>query len=319
MPTSDITYRRSCTNLESSIVYIMSRDLIAKYIWIVDTLNRYDRLTRDDLNRLWIRSHLSDGNPMPPRTFFHARRAIEELFHIDINCTPRGEYYIEKGNKHSQAFTNWMLDSAAVTSALQATDATNYIEVEDVPSAREFLPIVIQATKNHEKIKFTYAGFNRSRAEKDIIFHPYLLKLYKQRWYMLGVKEHSEGLRTYALDRIKEMSILNETFERIDTLDCNDVFGNIIGITTSHAPTRTVRLQTTPTQAKYFRALPLHPSQSETVHENYSIFTYQLKINYELVHEIMSLGNAVKVLEPQELRVMVVTSLREALDQYDTP
>lgn len=296
----------------------MTRDLIAKYIWIVDTLNRYDRLTRDEINRLWVRSSISDGNPMPERTFFHARRAIEELFRIDIHCNRRGEYYIEQGSKNSRAFTNWMLDSAAVNSALQGVDASEYIEVEDVPSAREYLPMVIEAAKEHAKLRFTYAGFNRSRAERNIIFHPYLLKRYKQRWYMLGIKEGSEGWRTYALDRIKELNILREHFARRQDLNTDDVFGHILGITTSKAPVRTVRLLTTPTQAKYFRALPLHPTQTETVHENYSIFTYRLKINYELIHEIMSLGNGVKVLDPPELKVMVVAALREALDQYDT-
>ena len=55
----------------------MARDLISRYIWIVDTLNRYGHLTRADINRLWMRSALSDGKPMPERTFYLHRRAIE--------------------------------------------------------------------------------------------------------------------------------------------------------------------------------------------------------------------------------------------------
>ncbi|MDE6336198.1 MAG: WYL domain-containing protein, partial [Muribaculaceae bacterium] len=75
---------------------------------------------------------------------------------------------------------------------------------------------------------------------------------------------------------------------------------------------------TTPRQAKYFRALPLHPSQQETIHDDYSIFTYQLKLNYELAHEILALGDAVKVLDPPELKAMVITQLHAALNQYDS-
>ena len=211
-----------------------------------------------------------------------------------------------------------MLDSYAVSSALKESNApTDRVEVEDVPSAREFLPLVIDAIQNSNKISITYAGFNRSRAEKDIVFRPYFVKRYKQRWYMIGMKEKDKGIRTYALDRVREMKILAESFTMPDDFDPERLFGNIVGVTTSEAPVREVRIQTTPTQAKYFRALPLHKSQQEQLHDNYSIFTYRLKLNYELAHELLALGPSIKVLDPPELRAMVVTELRDTLSQYE--
>lgn len=120
------------------------------------------------------------------------------------------------------------------------------VEIEDVPSAREFLPVVLDAMRNSHKISFTYLGFNRSRAEHDIRYRPYFLKRYKQRWYMIGLREKSNDIRTYALDRVKEMNIISEEFRKPADLDIDDLFGNIIGVTTSQAPVRTVRLQTTP-------------------------------------------------------------------------
>lgn len=296
----------------------MSRDLISRYIWIVDTLNRYERLTRAQLNKLWLRSSISNGEEIPERTFFNYRRAIEENFQIDIVCDRQGRYSIEKQNsRNSRALTNWMLDSYAVSNAIKGSDAPmDRVEIEDVPSAREFLPAVLDAIRTSGKISFTYAGFNRSRAEHDIKFHPYFLKRYKQRWYMIGLREKSGDLRTYALDRMKEMTVLDETFEKPEHLELDDLFGNILGVTTSQAPVRTIKLKTTPTQAKYFRALPLHTSQQEIVGDGYSIFTYRLKLNYELVHEILSLGDSVTVIEPPELRAMVVTELCDTLALY---
>ena len=297
----------------------MARDLIGRYVWIVDTLNRYEKLSRKELNKLWIRSHISDGEPLPERTFYHYRRSIEKNFNIEIACDKQGNYYIENdGLGRNKAFTNWMLDSYAVSSALKESNApTDRVEVEDVPSAREFLPLVIDAIQNSNKISITYAGFNRSRAEKDIVFRPYFVKRYKQRWYMIGMKEKDKGIRTYALDRVREMKILAESFTMPDDFDPERLFGNIVGVTTSEAPVREVRIQTTPTQAKYFRALPLHKSQQEQLHDNYSIFTYRLKLNYELAHELLALGPSIKVLDPPELRAMVVTELRYTLSQYE--
>lgn len=298
----------------------MARDLFSRYVWIVDTLSRYERLSREELNRLWMQSHLSDGNPLPVRTFYHYRRAIEENFHIDIACDSSGRYYIQQdSSSQNKAVTNWMLDSYAVSSAIKdANVPIDRVEIEDVPSAREFLPLVLEAIRNYRKLIFTYAGFNRSRAEKGIIFRPYLVKRYKQRWYVIGLKEKGETLRTYALDRVTEMKILHDTFEMPEDFNSEEIFGNILGVTTSHAQVKTVKLETTPTQAKYFRALPLHPSQQEELHDSYSIFTYRLKLNYELVHEILGLGDSVKVIGPPELKAMVVTQLKETLKQYES-
>ena len=70
---------------------------------------------------------------------------------------------------------------------------------------------------------------------------------------------------------------------------------------------------------QYFRALPFHASQQETIHDKYSIFTYRLKLNYELVHELLSFGNSLKVLAPPELVTMVTNELRRTLSLYDSP
>ena len=296
----------------------MSKDLISKYIWIVDTISRHNGITRERLNKLWLRSSVGDGRPIPERTFYHHRRAIEESFNIDIACNSAGEYYIESNNSSGgKSLTNWMLDSYAVNSAMgDVSQIAERIEVEDVPSAREYLSTVMDALRDNQALSFTYAGFNRSRAEKDIVFHPWMVKRYKNRWYMLGYKVKSRDIRTYALDRVREMRTLNEHFTIPEDINLEEYFGSIIGVTSSKADVRNVRLKVTPTQAKYLRALPLHRSQMEEVHDDYSIFSYRLKLNYELVHELLSFGPSVTVLEPRELRIMVTSELEATLENY---
>ena len=190
------------------------KDLINRYIWLVDTLTRYDRLTRKEINELWRRSAYGDGNDMPERTFFYYRRAIEENFHIDILCDKLGRYYIDPGQRQqNKSVTNWLLESYAANSAMkQSAIPTERVSVEDVPSAREHLPTVLGAIGDCSKLRFTYAGFSRTRPEENIVFHPYFVKRYKQRWYMIGLKEKSKDVRTYALDRVKEMTTIGEYF-----------------------------------------------------------------------------------------------------------
>ena len=296
----------------------MPRSQITKYIWIIDTLSRHRKLSKEELNDLWRRSSLSDGNPLPDRTFYHYRRNIEEIFRIEIKCDSNGKYYLESPDSiRSMSLTNWLLDSMAVSTAInENTPSEGRIEIEDVPSAREFLPMVLEAIRDSVKLSFSYASFSRSRTEHNILFHPYFLKRYKQRWYMIGYQEKRKSIRTYALDRVKDMLLVRESFEKPGDITLEQLFGNIVGVTTSESDIKTVRLRVTPSQAKYFRALPFHASQEEEIHDDYSIFTYKLKLNYELAHEILALGDSVKVLDPPELRIMVMQELQSALSQY---
>lgn len=295
------------------------KELINKYVWLVDTLTRYDRLTRREINDLWRRSSVGDGNDIPARTFYYYRRGIEENFHIEIQCDKQGRYFIDPEDKaQNRGLTNWLLESYAANSAMKDSSIpTERVSVEDVPSSREFLPTVLAAISDCSKIRFTYAGFSRSLPETGILFHPYFVKRYKQRWYMIGLKEKSDDIRTYALDRVKEMTTVKGGTFSMPDLTPEPFFRNLIGVTDSKGEVRDVRITTTPTQAKYFRALPFHHTQQETVHESYSVFEYKLKLNYELVHELLSFGSSLKVIAPPELVKMVEIELKKTLGQYE--
>lgn len=295
----------------------MSQPLVARYLWIVDTIMKYRRVTKKQFNELWKKSRFSEGSPLPDRTFYHYRRAIEDTFNIDIACDDEGFYYIDTDDSPEvRQFTQWILDSNATTNALQELGTSSgRVEMEDVPSAREFLPVVAEAMRGNFKVVFTYAGFTKSRPEVGILFSPYFLKLYKQRWYMFGEKDGG-AMRTYALDRVKEMEITETKFKMPKKIDMSQHFGNIIGVTSSKADVRDVVIRTTTTRAKYLRALPLHPSQEEETHDFYSVFRYRLKLNYELVSELMAMGPDVMVVSPRELQVMLTERLRATLANY---
>ena len=87
----------------------------------------------------------------------------------------------------------------------------------------------------------------------------------------------------------------------------------------TQARPKTIKLKVDQRQAKYFRALPLHPSQQEMLNDKYSIFTYHLRITPDLVAQLLSYGPAVTVLSPPELRAMLLTDLRATLANYTIP
>ncbi len=296
----------------------MAKDKVAIYIWIVDTILKHGKISKKDLNELWKQKiEYSGGLPLADRTFYKYRRAIEDTFSVEIQCTNDGFYRIDsKDSPYVKQFAEWTMNNSAVTNAIQELGTSSArVEIEDIPSARAFLPVVATAMRKNHKVVFTYAGFARSRPEVGILFSPYFLKLYKQRWYMFG-KKSGGGLRTYALDRVTEMEVTDNQYVMPSGINMEDFFGNIVGVTMSHAGVREVVIQTTATRAKYLRALPLHRTQKEEIHDFYSIFRYELKINYELVSELMAMGPDVIVISPRELQIMMVDRLRSTIDNY---
>lgn len=297
----------------------MASNLFSRYIWLIDTIRSYGRITRSELNKRWVRSVLSDGQPLARRTFYNYRNAIAELFGITIECDlTTYEYYIDEGSGHNESVTDWMLNSAAVGNIIgDASEVAHKIFVEDVPSARQYLSLVINALKENRPITFSYHPYTRVNPTRDVVIEPYFLKIFRQRWYVTGRNVADSNIKTYALDRMSDVTISTETFSLPDGFDaeayCNDAFGIVF----TKGETKKIALRTNPRQAKYLRALPLHHSQQEMLHDNYSIFYYDMKLTGDLVEEILSYGPELVVISPPELRAMVMTRLREALDNYE--
>ena len=95
-----------------------------------------------------------------------------------------------------------------------------------------------------------------------------------------------------------------------------DFFKDCFGITTNQDEAKEVILRVSTTQAKYMRALPLHPSQQEEIHDQYSIFRYKMRLTYDLMEELLSHGSNIEVLSPPELKLQIITQLQAALNNY---
>lgn len=295
----------------------MAKDILSRYVWIIDTIRRYGRISRQELDECWQRSIYSNGErAIPRRTFFNYRKSIEQLFSLTIECDPSTyEYYIvepEQGN-----ITEWMLNSSATSSVLQgARDVAGKILLEDVPSAREFLAPAIEALRENRSITFDYHPYTRTQPNRGVTIEPHFLRIHRQLWYVTGRNTADGKVKTYSLDRISNLRINADRFTPPPDADPKAYFRDSFGVMVTQSEPKTVKLRVESRQAKYFRALPLHPSQEEMVSDKYSIFTYHLRITPDFVAELLSYGPQITVLTPPELRAMVVSDLRAALANY---
>ena len=297
----------------------MARNLVTRYVWLVDTINRYGRITLKDLSEAWLRSDISEGKPLARRTFFHYRDGVEEMFNINIQCDKSTfEYYIDNpGGEDKARLQSWLVDSVSMSGMLSsAHDISGRIMLENVPSARQHLPVIIDALKQNHRISFSYKSYTRSRPTHDIMLEPYFIKIFKQLWYVIGYNIKDKQIKTYSLDRMSSLNMLPDVFTMPEDVNPSEFFKDCFGIITNQNRPKRIVLRVEPTQAKYFRALPLHSSQQEEVHDHYSLFTYKMRITYDLKEELMSHGASIEVLEPAELKALIRTELEEALKNY---
>ena len=297
----------------------MSSGRINKYIWIIDTITRHGAISRSELSRLWQQSSQGDGNPIPHRTFFAYRRRIEDELGVSIKCNSAHEYYIDSAETiRDMAYRDWLLDAANMQGVLHDNrDISRRIHIEPVPSARRFLSDVLNAIRYSRRLSFSYASFARVRPDNDIVFEPYFVKLFHQRWYMVGRRVYDEEIRTYALDRVTDLTVLSHKFDMPEEPSADTFFADLFGITQSHAPAQNIKLKVNLRSAKYIRALPLHESQREEQFSEFSIFNFKMKLTDDLLRHLLSLGADVEVLQPVALRLMMTNALKKTLSLYE--
>ena len=263
---------------------------------------------------------MSLGQPMNRVTFKRYKDAIEELFNLNIACDRKtNEYYIENEEiLKNNTLQYWMLDSLSVSNMLmESISMKDRILLENIPSGKEHLHLIINAMKQEKKLVMEYHKFGRTTGH-HLTVEPYAVKVFKQRWYLMANDGKKEKPAVYALDRITSLKESTEAFQYPQ--ECNaecffkDCYGVIYG--TNDVAQRIV-LRAYPPYINYIRTLPLHSSQKELEStDEYADFAYFLRPTFDFKQELLSQADEVEVLEPLSLREEMKTILQRMLNRY---
>lgn len=296
----------------------MAKNFFKRYIWLVDLINRRKYVSFKEISEAWRRSPLNEtGEPLSERTFFNHKDAIAGMFGIEILNDRSLGFYIGRSDVGSDETSDWMLHTLCLNNVLhENADMKDRILMEKVPSSERFLTDIISAMRGSRVISLCYQSF-RHPEPYSFNVRPYCVKYFKQRWYLLG--DSDLGLRIYSLDRFVDMEELEEHFEIPKDFDAEEYFGNYFGVIIGEEP-EDVKIRVVPDQVKYFRTLPLHGSQRETVQEDgSSVFSYHIAPTFDFVQEILSHGADVEVLEPAELRESIADNVAGMASRYGLP
>ena len=182
-----------------------------------------------------------------------------------------------------------------------------------------FLDEIYQAIVKKVVLVITYKSFN-SRDEQLFTFHPFILKEFNNRWFVVGKKKGSQPISNLALDRIIKIdydfaaSYLDEDF------DSENFYKHVVGVTvnTGSQP-RKIELWIDHINAPYALTKPLHNTQRliKTNDDGSIIIHLLLRENYELDRLLLGFGNGLEVLKPERLRKRMRTILYKGLERYN--
>ncbi len=291
--------------------------IFQQYIWIVNALRQYKRLSLEQLNELWVKDQVIGGEPLNRKSFLRHKDAILNMFGIVIECDLEHGYKYFISNPeviNDDTIEGWMLSTLTVNTVLSdSISLRNRILLENVPAGEEYLQTIILALKTNRRLTITYQRFGHESYETTL--SPYALKLFRQRWYILAYT--GRHIATYALDRMLSVKISDETFEMPADFSPEGYYAEYYGISTDNTPMAHVVIRAYGNVPNYLRTLPLHVSQKELEQtDEYAVFSYDIRPSIDFVLTLMSYSDGLEVLEPIELRQKICANLQASLKRY---
>ena len=182
---------------------------------------------------------------------------------------------------------------------------------------------------NRVVVQLKYHVFG-SEGQKSILFHPYLLKQYNDRWFLIGSADEDKKILTFALDRIDEVKPMPTKKYRPCKEELSMRFEDIIGVTFyEDRPVERITFWVSEKSKDYVLTKPIHASQTHLrgereqllreqhpMLEDGAFFFIECIENYELIRELCSFGRDLLVLSPSAIKENIKNRLSAHLAQY---
>jgi predicted DNA-binding transcriptional regulator YafY len=182
----------------------------------------------------------------------------------------------------------------------------------------EHIQGLMDALNSKTVLRITYHPYSRPQANETIV-HPYLLKEFRNRWFLLGREGKATRVTNYALDRIKKIRPSDERFVENDLFDPADYFNHLIGVSVPEgAMPEDIEIKVYKQAAPYVRSKPIHLNQEvvKQYRDGSILVRLKLIINYELKSVLLSYGPGIVVRRPRALRETMQKMLSEMGAMY---
>ena len=182
---------------------------------------------------------------------------------------------------------------------------------------RNFFATLFSAISNKQVLEISYKNFKHDIVQEYIV-HPYYLKQFNGRWFLIGHSDNIGKLSVFAFDRIVSTKSNNRDYIPNTTYNFNEYFDDMIGVTKpNEASLEVVHLWISAQRWPYVETKPLHGSQRVVSKDEYGV-TIQIEVylNRELEQLVLSFGKDIKVLSPRILQEKIHSNIIENLSNY---
>jgi predicted DNA-binding transcriptional regulator YafY len=253
------------------------------------------------------------------RTLQRDIKEIRNVFGIDIEYSKSQKgYFISQNENENMNFQRMMEAFDMFNSLNLAQDLTPFIHLEKRrPQGTDNLYGLLHAIKNRLQIKFTYQKFWEEELSQRIV-EPYALKEFKNRWYIMAKDSKDNNIKSFALDRLTNLEITNQTYQYPDNYSIEQSYRYCFGIISPNdEEPQDIILSFDPFQGKYIKTLPLHDTQQVLVDNDVEMkIKLKLCLTHDLVMELLSFGDNMKVIEPKSLADQIKQAHEKAYRQY---
>ncbi|MEG1644066.1 MAG: WYL domain-containing protein [Bacteroidales bacterium] len=214
---------------------------------------------------------------------------------------------------------DWMEEILTrLESAFNLSGATNNIvgfEHNPYLKGLNLFSDIFNAIVNKRSLNITYKRYVEDPTQ--IVFHPYFLKQYNNRWFLFGLCEHLKekmAITNLALDRIEQFSYVNIPYIENNIIEFNEYFDDVIGVTVPEKEVEQIVLEIDNVIFPYVETKPLHGSQ-KVRKRNLQSTTVELNliINHELENLLLSYIDKIRIIAPDHLRERMIERVNEAL------
>jgi predicted DNA-binding transcriptional regulator YafY len=148
--------------------------------------------------------------------------------------------------------------------------------------------------------------------------HPYRLCLIKSAWYIIGRTAENDQPRTYRIARFKTLRMLEDRAVVPSDFNLQSYFGKAWGVFRGDR-TYSVEIWFAPEAANVVTETIWHATQQVTRHKDGSlVLNFEIDGLEEIANWVLSWTGRCKVLEPPELRQLIVQKLQAGLAMHES-
>lgn len=267
---------------------------------------------REDRTQRW--RIMEAGTPAPPQPFSLTELMSLHVFEDHIRLFQGTMFQESLESLFKKVRASLAPQTLAYLDRIRSTFKAGVKPYKDYGRFKETLDKLNSAALERRRIRIVYHAL-QSRKETERKVDPYQVWFFEGTIYLIGLCHLRRDLRVFVLDRIKSLEVTDEEFEIPESFDFEEFMSRSFRVMRGRA--RMVRIRISPGWARYVGERIWHPSQRTRELDDGGLeLSFEAGGLEEICRWVLGLGPEAEVLEPMELREMVVESLNRTREVY---